>query len=219
MAKAPVEKEFCVKGFDDVKAGIVKWPMSVIRLSSKDRDELSKCSNLVLQKWRSYSDTSAVIFAETDGIQHNTVTPIARKNGDTYVCDIVLRNNLTTKDRPLGLFHPNPTLHHIKKENIGLIEVMGLAVLPARLARDMGMLERALAGTQSLLGIPELSVHAKWATKIIEEHPELNAENARSILEQEIGKVFLEVLCDAGVFKRTEDGKAAFMKFVETLND
>ena len=219
MEKAPVETEFEISKYPGVKAGIVKWPMSVIRLSSKDRDELSKCSNLVLQKWRSYSDTSAVIFAETDGIQHNTVTPIARKNGDTYVCDIVLRNNLTTKDRPLGLFHPNPTLHHIKKENIGLIEVMGLAVLPARLARDMGMLERALAGTQSLLGIPELSVHAKWATKIIEEHPELNAENARSILEQEIGKVFLEVLCDAGVFKRTEDGKAAFMKFVETLND
>lgn len=219
MEKAPIESEFIISKYPNVKAGIVKWPMSVIRLSSNDRNELASCCNLVLQKWRAYSDTSAVIFAETDGIQHNTVTPIARKNGDTYVCDIVLRNNLTTKDRPLGLFHPNPTLHHIKKENIGLIEVMGLAVLPARLARDMGMLERALAGTQSLLGIPELSVHAKWATKIIEEHPELNAENARSILEQEIGKVFLEVLCDAGVFKRTEDGKAAFMKFVETLND
>ena len=219
MEKAPIESEFEISKYPSVKAGIVKWPMSVIRLSSKDRDELARCSNLVLQKWRGYSDTSAVIFAETDGIQHNTVTPIARKNGDTYVCDIVLRNNLTTKDRPLGLFHPNPTLHHIKKENIGLIEVMGLAVLPARLARDMGMLERALAGTQSLLGIPELAVHAKWATKIIEQHPELNAQNARGILEQEIGKVFLEVLCDAGVFKRTEDGKSAFMRFVETLND
>ena len=218
MEKAPVETEFEISKYPGVKAGIVKWPMSVIRLSSKDRDELSKCSNLVLQKWRSYSDTSAVIFAETDGIQHNTVTPIARKNRDTYVCDIVLRNNLTTKDRPLGLFHPNPTLHHIKKENIGLIEVMGLAVLPARLARDMGMLERALAGTHSLLGIPELAVHAKWATGIIERHPELNADNARSILEQEIGKVFLEVLCDAGVFKRTDDGKAAFMRFVEFIN-
>ena len=218
MEKAPVETEFEISKYPGVKAGIVKWPMSVIRLSSKDRDELSKCSNLVLQKWRSYSDTSAVIFAETDGIQHNTVTPIARKNRDTYVCNIVLRNNLTTKDRPLGLFHPNPTLHHIKKENIGLIEVMGLAVLPARLARDMGMLERALAGTHSLLGIPELAVHAKWATGIIERHPELNADNARSILEQEIGKVFLEVLCDAGVFKRTDDGKAAFMRFVEFIN-
>ena len=219
MEKAPIESEFEISKYPSVKAGIVKWPMSVIRLSSKDRDELARCSNLVLQKWRGYSDTAAIIFAETDGIQHNTVTPIVRKNGDTYVCDIVLRNNLTTKDRPLGLFHPNPTLHHIKKENIGLIEVMGLAVLPARLARDMGMLERALAGTQSLLGIPELAVHAKWATKIIEQHPELNAQNARGILEQEIGKVFLEVLCDAGVFKRTEDGKSAFMRFVETLND
>ena len=218
MEKAPIESEFTISKYPNVKAGIVKWPMSVIRLSSNDRNELANCCNLVLQKWRAYSDTSAVIFAETDGIQHNTVTPIARKNGDTYVCDIVLRNNLTTKDRPLGLFHPNPTLHHIKKENIGLIEVMGLAVLPARLASDLGMLERAISGTHSLLGIPELAVHAKWATGIIERHPELNAENARSILEQEIGKVFLEVLCDAGVFKRTDDGKAAFMRFVEFIN-
>lgn len=218
MEKAPIESEFIISKYPNVKAGIVKWPMSVIRLSSNDRNELANCCNLVLQKWRAYSDTSAVIFAETDGIQHNTVTPIARKNGDTYVCDIVLRNNLTTKDRPLGLFHPNPTLHHIKKENIGLIEVMGLAVLPARLASDLGMLERAISGTHSLLGIPELAVHAKWATGIIERHPELNADNARSILEQEIGKVFLEVLCDAGVFKRTDDGKAAFMRFVEFIN-
>ena len=218
MEKAPIESTFTISKYPNVKAGIVKWPMSVIRLSSNDRNELANCCNLVLQKWRAYSDTSAVIFAETDGIQHNTVTPIARKNGDTYVCDIVLRNNLTTKDRPLGLFHPNPTLHHIKKENIGLIEVMGLAVLPARLASDLGMLERAISGTHSLLGIPELAVHAKWATGIIERHPELNADNARSILEQEIGKVFLEVLCDAGVFKRTDDGKAAFMRFVEFIN-
>ena len=218
MEKAPIESEFIISKYPNVKAGIVKWPMSVIRLSSNDRNELANCCNLVLQKWRAYSDTSAVIFAETDGIQHNTITPIARKNGDTYVCDIVLRNNLTTKDRPLGLFHPNPTLHHIKKENIGLIEVMGLAVLPARLASDLGMLERAISGTHSLLGIPELAVHAKWATGIIERHPELNADNARSILEQEIGKVFLEVLCDAGVFKRTDDGKAAFMRFVEFIN-
>ena len=218
MEKAPIESEFIISKYPNVKAGIVKWPMSVIRLSSNDRNELANCCDLVLQKWRAYSDTSAVIFAETDGIQHNTVTPIARKNGDTYVCDIVLRNNLTTKDRPLGLFHPNPTLHHIKKENIGLIEVMGLAVLPARLASDLGMLERAISGTHSLLGIPELAVHAKWATGIIERHPELNADNARSILEQEIGKVFLEVLCDAGVFKRTDDGKAAFMRFVEFIN-
>lgn len=218
MEKAPIESEFIISKYPNVKAGIVKWPVSVIRLSSNDRNELANCCDLVLQKWRAYSDTSAVIFAETDGIQHNTVTPIARKNGDTYVCDIVLRNNLTTKDRPLGLFHPNPTLHHIKKENIGLIEVMGLAVLPARLASDLGMLERAISGTHSLLGIPELAVHAKWATGIIERHPELNADNARSILEQEIGKVFLEVLCDAGVFKRTDDGKAAFMRFVEFIN-
>ena len=134
------------------------------------------------------------------------------------MCDLVLRNNLTTKDRPLGVFHPNPTLHHIKKENIGLIEVMGLAVLPSRLARDIGMLERALINKQDLLGSPELAQHAKWANGILERHPELNAENARAILEQEIGSVFLEVLNDAGVFKRNKEGKNAFLRFIEYMN-
>ena len=161
---------------------------------------------------------SVLVFAETDGIQHNTVTPIARKSGKEYVCDLVLRNNLTTKDRPLGVFHPNPTLHHIKKENIGLIEVMGLAVLPSRLARDIGMLERTLINKQDLLGSPELAQHAKWANGILERHPELNAENARAILEQEIGSVFLEVLNDAGVFKRNKEGKNAFLRFIECMN-
>ena len=159
-----------------------------------------------------------MVFAETDGIQHNTVTPIVRKNGKDYVCDLVLRNNLTTKDRPLGVFHPNPALHHIKKENIGLIEVMGLAVLPSRLARDMRMLEGALVNGQDLFGIPELAEHAKWASEIIERHPELCADNARTILEQEIGSVFLEVLNDAGVFKRNTEGKTAFLRFIEYMN-
>ena len=218
MESAPVEIAFDIPKYPKVKAGIVKWPMSVIRLSSEDREELAKCCDLVLERWRAYSDMSVLVFAETDGIQHNTVTPIARKNGKEYVCDLVLRNNLTTKDRPLGVFHPNPALHHIKKENIGLIEVMGLAVLPSRLARDLGMLERALVSGQSLIAIPELAQHAKWANGIIERHPELNADNAREILEQEIGSVFLEVLNDAGVFKRTNEGHDAFLRFVEFMN-
>ena len=218
MEKAPIETEFAIPKYPDVKAGIVKWPMSVIRLCSENRDELAKCCDLVLERWKAYSDSSVLIFAETDSIQHNTVTPIARKSGKEYVCDLVLRNNLTTKDRPLGVFHPNPNLHHIKKENIGLIEVMGLAVLPARLARDIDLLERALINGQSLIAVPEMAQHAKWALEIQENHPELNAENAREILEQEIGAVFLEVLNDAGVFKRTPEGAAAFLRFIQYMN-
>ena len=217
MERAEVEKSFEIPKYPKVKAGIVKWPMSVIRLECDDRDELAKCGNLVLETWRDYSDPSALIFAETDGNPHNTVTPIARKKGNTYVCDLVLRNNLTTKDRPLGVFHPNPSLHHIKKENIGLIEVMGLAVLPARLAREIGMLEKLMLSGQSLYALPEMTPHAKWATEVLAKHPEFSADNARKILEQEIGEVFLEVLKDAGVFKRTEEGRLAFGKFIHKL--
>ncbi len=218
METAPVETEFEIPKYPEVKAGIVKWPMSVIRLKSKNRDELSKCCDLVLERWKAYSDISVLILAETDGIQHNTITPIARKDGLEYICDLVLRNNLTTKDRPLGVFHPNPSLHHIKKENIGLIEVMGLAVLPSRLERDIGLLERTLATGQSIIAIPEMAQHAKWMHSIQERYPELNADNAKGILEQEIGAVFLEVLNDAGVFKRTPEGKAAFLRFIEYMN-
>ncbi len=218
MEKAPIETEFDIPKYPNVKAGIVKWPMSVIRLSSTDREELARCCDLVLERWRSYSDVSALIFAETDNIPHNTITPIARKNGNEYTCDLVLRNNLTTKDRPLGLFHPGPALHHIKKENIGLIEVMGLAVLPARLARDLGMLERAMVNGQNLYALPELTLHAKWADEVLKKHPEFSADNARSILEQEIGEVFLNVLEDAGIFKRNINGKTAFLRFIEYMN-
>lgn len=219
METAKVETEFKISKYPKVKAGIVKWPMSVIRLSSEEREEIARCCDLILERWRAYSDSSVLVFAETDGIQHNTVTPIARKNGKEYVCDLVLRNNFTTKDRPLGVFHPNPTLHHIKKENIGLIEVMGLAVLPSRLARDIGMLERALVNDQNLIAIPELAQHAKWFEEIRERHPDVSESNARNIIEQEIGKVFLEVLNDAGVFKRNTEGKAAFLRFIEFVND
>ena len=217
MEKAPVEKSFAIPMYPAVNAGIVKWPMSVIRLTSEDRDELAKCCNLVLETWRNYSDPSVQVYAETDGTPHNTITPIARKNGNDYICDLVLRNNLTTKERPLGLFHPNPSLHHIKKENIGLIEVMGLAVLPARLAKDIVMLEKTMVGGQSIYALPEMASHTKWATEVLERHPELSAQNARKILEQEIGEVFLSVLKDAGVFKRNHDGMNAFDKFIHMV--
>ena len=217
MEKAEIEREFNIEGYANVKAGIVKWPMSVIRLSSENRDELVDACDLVLSKWRGYSDPAAYIFAETDGVPHNTITPIARMNGKVYVCDLVLRNNLTTDERPLGLFHPNPTLHHIKKENIGLIEVMGLAVLPARLANEISVLEKALLNGENLDEIPETVAHAEWARDVLARHSEFSSENARAILDKEIGKVFLEVLCDAGVFKRNEEGQAAFDRFIKCL--
>ena len=217
MEKSPVEKTFCISKYPNVQAGIVKWPMSVIRLVSEDKKELAECSNFILENWRKYSDPEAYIFAETDGTPHNTITPIARKSGNEYVCDLVLRNNITTEDRPLGLYHPNPTLHHIKKENIGLIEVMGLAVLPARLSKEIVLLEKALLNGDDLRATPELASHADWAEDVLANHPEFSAENARNILEQEIGKVFAEVLCDAGVFKRDEAGQEAFARFINVI--
>ncbi|MBQ8905196.1 MAG: UDP-glucose--hexose-1-phosphate uridylyltransferase [Ruminococcus sp.] len=217
MAKAPIEHKFSIKQYPDVKAGIVKWPMSVIRVSSENREELAKCCNHILETWRAYSDESVGIFAETDGEPHSTITPIARKNGDFYECDLVLRNNTTTEDRPLGVFHPNPSLHHIKKENIGLIEVMGLAVLPARLAKEIALLEDAMLSGENLYACPELTHHAEWAEEILKRYPDFCKENARVILEREIGKVFLEVLEDAGVFKRTKEGKNAFMRFILSI--
>ena len=218
MAKAPIEHEFSIKQYPDVKAGIVKWPMSVIRVSSEKREELAKCCNHILETWRTYSDESVGIFAETDGEPHNTITPIARKNGDFYECDLVLRNNITTDDRPLGVFHPNPSLHHIKKENIGLIEVMGLAVLPARLAKEIALLEDAMLNGENLYACPELTHHAEWAEDILKRYPDFCKDNARAILEQEIGKVFLEVLEDAGVFKRDDAEKTAFLRFTDFLH-
>lgn len=215
MEKAEVERVFELKAYPNVSAGIVKWPMSVIRLSSKDRDELADCCDLVLKAWRGYTDETVTVLAETDGVPHNTITPIARKNGERYECDLVLRNNLTTEERPLGLYHPNPALHHIKKENIGLIEVMGLAVLPARLANELNELERAIVNGEE---VAQSSSHYDWINEVLKAHPEINSENAREILEKEVGKVFLEVLMDAGVFKRDEEGKAAFDRFVNTLN-
>lgn len=217
MAKAPIEVHFSLEKYPGVKAGIVRWPMSVIRVSSKDRTQLAMCCGDILEKWRGYSDESVGIFSETDGTPHNTITPIARKNGDFFECDLVLRNNITTEERPLGVFHPNPSLHHIKKENIGLIEVMGLAVLPARLAAELEELEEAMLQRRNIADIPTLACHAQWADEILCNYPEFSAENGRGILEYEVGRVFMKVLEDAGVFKRDEAGKAAFMKFVNSI--
>ncbi|MBQ3565738.1 MAG: UDP-glucose--hexose-1-phosphate uridylyltransferase [Oscillospiraceae bacterium] len=217
MEKAPIETEFEIRTFPDVKAGIVKWPVSVIRVASPNRKQLSECCAEILEKWRNYSDENAGIYAFTDNTPHNTITPIARKKNDTYESDLVLRNNITTSERPMGVFHPNPSLHHIKKENIGLIEVMGLAVLPSRLAKEIALLKDAMLSGENLYSIPELTQHADWANKILAEYPHFNKTNAETILKQEIGKVFLEVLEDAGVFKRNDGGKKAFEKFIDFL--
>lgn len=218
MEKAPIEKEFALPQFPNVTAGIVKWPMSVIRLQSENRNELSKACTHILKRWRAYSDPDVGIYAETDGTPHNTITPIARKKNGAYECDLVLRNNLTTDERPLGVFHPNPSLHHIKKENIGLIEVMGLAVLPARLASELEALKTAMLSKADLAADPKTASHAEWAADILNRRPEFSAENAQEILYAETGAVFEQILLDAGVFKRNENGQKAFLKFTDSLN-
>ena len=217
MAKAPVETPFLLPNQPEVQAGIVKWPMSGIRLQSENRSALASACDHVLSQWRTYTDAEAEIYAETDGTPHNTITPIARMRGKLYECDLVLRNNRTTAERPLGLFHPNPSLHHIKKENIGLIEVMGLAVLPARLAGELPVLARALYSDADLTQTDSLRSHMPWLEEVRTRHPEANAENAETIIQQEIGAVFEQVLLDAGVFKRTDAGKAQFLRFVEQV--
>mgnify|MGYP004618326363 FL=1 len=217
MAKAPVEYEFKLDNYPDVKSGIVKWPMSVIRLSSENRQSLEKASAEILEKWRKYTDADVSIYAETDGEPHNTITPIARKKGDIFEIDLVLRNNLTTEERPFGLYHPNESLHHIKKENIGLIEVMGLAVLPSRLSSELEELRKAMLECKNIYQIDSLKHHAEWADEVKAKHPEFNEANSKEIIETETGLVFKKVLEDSGVFKRNEEGKKAFIKFTETL--
>ncbi|MBR7071122.1 MAG: UDP-glucose--hexose-1-phosphate uridylyltransferase [Clostridia bacterium] len=218
MAKAPIETPLSFDGFDDVTAGIIKWPMSVIRLRAEKNDRLIELANRILHVWRSYTDESAFVFAETDGQPHNTITPIARRNGTLFELDLVLRNNITTAEHPLGVYHPHAELHHIKKENIGLIEVMGLAVLPARLKAEIAELKTALLNGTDLHATKTLSSHAEWAEDILKKHPDLSAENIDGILKEEIGQVFCKVLEHAGVYKRDEDGKKAFLRFVERVN-
>ena len=217
MAKADIEREISFAGFEDVQAGIVKWPMSVIRLSAKDTDRLIELADKILVKWRGYTDEDAFVYAYTDGVPHNTITPIARKKGEFYQLDLVLRNNITTEERPLGVYHPNPSLHHIKKENIGLIEVMGLAVLPGRLSRELESLKDAILCSADLRADSVLEKHADWVDELKEKYT-FTAENTEEILKTETGKVFMQVLEDAGVYKCTTQGREAFMRFVDEVN-
>ena len=215
MAKAPIEQEIQFKGFEDVRAGIVKWPMSVIRLTSADRVRLTDLAERILTAWRSYTDETGFIYAETNGEPHNTITPIARRNGADYELDLVLRNNITTDEHPLGVFHPHAELHHIKKENIGLIEVMGLAVLPGRLKDELNRLEKHILTGCRL--DEDLEKHAAWVERLKTKHS-FTEENVSSILRIEVGKVYQEVLEHAGVYKRTKEGMSAFLRFINTIN-
>ncbi len=218
MARAEMERKFSVNGFEDIEAGIVTWPMSVIRLRSRDDKQLVELADLVLNKWRDYSDETVDIYAVTTEI-HNTITPIARKRGDFYELDLVLRNNRTSKEHPFGIFHPHQELHHIKKENIGLIEVMGLAVLPVRLKEEMELLTEYILDGKDPRSHELIEKHADWAEKFLIKHSEIKKDNLKNIIEQEIGKVFLEVLKHAGVFKRTEEGQKAFDRFIGFLSE
>ncbi len=217
MARAEVEESFVIPGYEDVATGIVKWPMSVIRLQGADRERLVELADHILTLWRGYDDPSVFIYHETDGEAHSTITPIARRRGELYELDLVLRNNITTEECPLGVFHPHSEKHHIKKENIGLIEVMGLAVLPARLLTELKAVADGLVSGADLSADPATAAHAEWAEEIRAAHPELNADNAEAIVNEETGKVFAGVLEDAGVFKRTAEGKEAFHRFIATL--
>ena len=215
MELSPVEREIRFAGFEDIKAGIVKWPMSVIRLDGADKARLADLADKILRAWRGYTDADAFIFAETDGVPHSTITPIARRRGSDYELDLVLRNNITTKEHPLGVYHPHAELHHIKKENIGLIEVMGLAVLPARLKGELQGLEEAILAGKPLTG--DLEKHAAWVEELKTRHT-FTPENTTAILREEVGKVFAKVLEHAGVYGRNEAGQAAFLKFINYVN-
>lgn len=217
MANAPIIKEFSVGDFHDVKCGILKWPISVIRLESENLDSLINLGNHILEVWRNYSDEEYFIFSETDGTPHNTVTLIARIKDGKYQVDIALRNNITTKEHPLGVFHPHENLHHIKKENIGLIELMGLAVLPARLNKEMDILSDYILNNKDIRSNEEIRKHADWAYNFIPKYESITKDNINEILQQEIGKTFVKVLEDAGVYKCTPDGMKGFMKFIQQL--
>ena len=220
MAKAPIEREISFAGFEDVEAGIVHWPMSVIRTRCADPDRLIELGAKILAAWRGYTDEAAMIYAETDGEPHNTITPIARKNGDKFELDLVLRNNLTTEEYPMGVYHPHEKLHHIKKENIGLIEVMGLAVLPSRLKEELRLLGEYIVEGKDIRGSEMLEKHADWVEEFLPEYApgSVNKDTVDGILKDEVGKVFKEVLEDAGVYKCTAQGREAFMRFVESVN-
>ncbi|MBQ9610940.1 MAG: UDP-glucose--hexose-1-phosphate uridylyltransferase [Lachnospiraceae bacterium] len=217
MVRAPYEKEFTVTGYEDVHAGIINWPLSTIRLQAKDAERIVELADHILSKWRAYTDEEAFIFAKTDGTPHNTITPIARMRGELFELDLVLRNNITTDEHPMGEYHPHPQYHHIKKENIGLIEVMGLAVLPARLKGEMARLEELILSGGDLSSDEQTASHAEWATEWMKNYDNVNATNIHKIVQDEIGKVFAKVLECAGVYKCTEDGRRYFERFISEL--
>ena len=218
MAAAKIEKEIVIPGYEDVKAGIVHWPLSVIRISSKDKDRLVELADHILTVWRGYTDEEAFIFANTDGVPHNTITPVARKNGDEYELDLTLRNNITTDERPLGVYHPRNEYHHIKKENIGGIEVMGLAILPARLKAEFEELGEYIISGKDIRSNEALEKHADWVQEFLPKYEgKINPENVNEIIKEEAGKVFVKVLEDAGVFKTTAEGRKYFDRFISAL--
>ncbi|MEE0968499.1 MAG: UDP-glucose--hexose-1-phosphate uridylyltransferase [Clostridia bacterium] len=216
MEKAPVEKKLVFNGFSDVESGIVKWPMSVIRLRGESKERLVELADKILVAWRGYTDEEAFIFAETDGEPHNTITPIARRRGSDFELDLVLRNNITTEEHPMGVYHPHAELHNIKKENIGLIEVMGLAVLPARLKSEMELLGKLIVSGGDITGNEITAKHYEWY-KAFAHNYEFTEENVDGILKEEIGRTFVKVLEDAGVYKRTSEGISAFMRFCDSV--
>lgn len=216
MAKAPIETKVTFSGFEDVQAGIVKWPMSVIRIIGTDKARLVELADKVLTTWRGYTDKDSFIYAETDGTPHNTITPIARMRNGKFELDLVLRNNITTEDCPLGYYHPHPEYHHIKKENIGLIEVMGLAVLPSRLKNEMAVLGKAMVNGEDISANETIATHKEWAEMIMQKY-DINEDNIDDILKKEIGIVFTSILGQCGVYSRDEEGKAGFLRFIESV--
>ena len=217
MAKASSLYSFNVEGYPNVSCDILKWPLSVIRLTSDSTEDIIDLAEHILNKWRSYTDSDAYIFAKTDNGLHNTITPIARFRNGKYELDLTLRNNITTKEHPLGLYHPHEELHHIKKENIGLIEVMGLAVLPSRLKEEMNLLANYIINKKDISSNSHIAKHEKWVKDILTHRNDITCDNIFSVLQDEIGKVFIKVLEDAGVYKCTPDGLTSFKKFISTL--
>ena len=217
MAKAPIEQTYTIKGYEEIEVGIVKWPMSVLRLTGSDENKIIDLADHILTVWRGYTDEQAFIYAKTKEEPHNTITPIARKVGEQYQLDLVLRNNITTDEHPLGVYHPHANLHHIKKENIGLIEVMGLAVLPSRLKVEMEELKQYILEGKDIRQNEVLAKHGDWVDEFLPTYESITKDNIDQIVEQEIGKVFERVLLDAGVYKRTKEGREAFERFIASL--
>ena len=217
MARAPMEVKFQIKGSEDIQCGIIKWPMSVIRLTGRSTDRIIDLADRILKSWRTYTDEEAFVFSQTNGEPHNTITPIVRMRNGEYEMDLVLRNNITTEEHPLGVYHPHAELHHIKKENIGLIEVMGLAVLPSRLKEELNLLAGAILEGKDFSGDPKIGKHYDWVQEFLPKYASVDKDNICQILKEETGHVFARVLEDAGVYKRNAEGKASFLKFIHTF--